>query len=248
MADDTVVAFKHDRMSDSEYERERERIREVYGESKSDAGIRWEQALAKLFCASGWGQEEIAAREGKSQTWVQFRMRFGRFLSFPTNSTVGTNLSERHFRQLWDQTTGSDIRRFAQVAEMIQKENAPRGVNRNAMMDQIRDLYSNGKWHSTEAIANRIGKDKGEVERTLAGASSRGSRRYRIERRRRGREFQYRIYPMEKTVSSVELSEKLGPIILQLRAEGRKNMATIAIPKIAEIAAELQVMLDDWTK
>lgn len=246
--DEAVIPFKQARMSDREYQRERERIREVYGDNKSEAGIRWEQALAKLFYASGWTQEELAAQEGKSQQYIALRLRFGRFLSFSANTTSCSNVPEGRFRKYWEQTSGSDIRRFAQVAEMIQKDNKPRGINRNALMDQIRDLYSNGKWHSTEAIANRVGKDQGEVERTLAGAASRGHRRFRIERRRRGRDFQYCIYPMDKTVSSVELSEKLGPVILQLRAEGRKNMATIAIAKIAEIAAELQVMLDDWTR
>ena len=248
MSDDTVVSFKPHRMSGADYDRERQRIANTYGDSRTDAGTRWEQALAKLFWECGWTQDEIALRERKSQKWVDQRTRFGRFLFYAANSTTGTNvenLTERAFRAYWDQTGGSDIRRFGQIAEML---STGRVTNRNMLMDQIRGLYSNGKWHSTEAIAARIGKDKDEVERTLAGAASRGHRRYRIERRRRGRDFQYCIYPMDKTVSTVELTEKLGPIILQLKAEGRKNMATIAIAKIADIAAELQIMLDDWTK
>ena len=122
------------------------------------------------------------------------------------------------------------------------------GRNRNVLMDEIRDHYSNGKWHGTDAIAKRLDRDEGEIERTLAAAASRGSRRYKIERRRRGRDHQYRVFPMEQTVSSVELTEKLGPLIIELKAEGRKNMATIAITAIARIAAEMQQMLEEWTR
>ena len=248
MSDDTVVTFKPLRMSETDYLRERERIRETYGENRTEAGNLAEQALAKLFIDSGWSQDELAIREGKTQQWVAYRIRFGRFLVYAAKTTTVVSLSERAFRHYWDQTDGSDLRRFQQVLAALEGDRTAPVKNRNALMDQIRDLYSNGKWHNTDAIANRIGRERDEVERTLAGAASRGHRRYRIERRRRGRDFQYCIYPMEKVVSTVELTEKLAPLITQLKAEGRKNMATIAIAKIADIAAEMQMMLDEWTR
>lgn len=246
----SVIPFTPPRMSETDYDRERQRIRDLFGDSRNEAGTRWEQALAQLFWRSGWSQDELAAKEGKSQTWVNFRLRFGRFLAFSENITDCNILTEGRFRKYWEQTDGSnERRRFNQVIEMIGTEQrAGTGRNRNALMDLVREHYSNGKWHATDAIAKRLGKEQEEVERVLAAATSRGARRYKIERRRRGRDFQYRIFSMEKTVSTVELTEKLCPLILDLKAEGSKNMATIAITRIAKIAAELQQMIDEWTK
>lgn len=250
----SVIPFTPPRMSETDYDRERQRIRDLFGDSRNEAGTRWEQALAQLFWRSGWRQEELAIKEGKSQDWVSKRLRFGRFLTFIDNKSENKAdsfiLSEWAFRRYWERTDGSnERRRFIQVAEMIGTEQrAGTGRNRNALMDLVREHYSNGKWHATDAIAKRLGKEQDEVERVLAAATSRGARRYKIERRRRGRDFQYRIFSMEKTVSTVELTEKLCPLILDLKAEGSKNMATIAITRIAKIAAELQQMIDEWTK
>lgn len=250
----SVIPLTSRRMSETDYDRERQRIRDLFGDSRSDAGTRWEQALAQLFWRSGWTQEELASKEGKSKSWISQRLIFGRFLTFVDNnsaeSTSGGILTERLFRQYWEQTdVSNERRRFRQVIEMMVTERrAGTGRNRNALMDLVREHYSNGKWHATDAIAKRLGKEQDEIERVMAAATSRGARRYKIERRRRGRDFQYRIFSMEKTVSTVELTEKLGPLILDLKAEGSKNMATIAITRIAKIAAELQQMIDEWTR
>ena len=78
-------------------------------------------ALALLFARSGWTQEELAAKEGKNQSWVTRRLRFGRFLHFlpsgiKTNS-LPEKLTEGRFRSLWEQTAKSskDEPRFRQV-------------------------------------------------------------------------------------------------------------------------------------
>jgi hypothetical protein len=62
-----------DRMTDAEYDLERERIRSTYGDSTSEAGVRFEQELARLFTKCGWSQEQIAAKENMSQQWVAGR-------------------------------------------------------------------------------------------------------------------------------------------------------------------------------
>jgi len=43
-------------------------------------------AFANLFHRSGWTQEQLAKKEGKSQPWIVVRLRFGRFLKFITGS------------------------------------------------------------------------------------------------------------------------------------------------------------------
>ena len=37
---------------------------------RAEAGARFEQALATLFFRSGWTQEKLAEKEGKSQHWI----------------------------------------------------------------------------------------------------------------------------------------------------------------------------------
>ncbi|MDX0657913.1 hypothetical protein GOD21_12870 [Sinorhizobium medicae] len=82
-----------------------------WGNVPADAGIRFEQELARLFYRSGWTQEELAAKEGKNQSWVSRQVLFGAFLNFmpmgiKSDSALKT-LSERRFRALW-QKTGAD--------------------------------------------------------------------------------------------------------------------------------------------
>jgi hypothetical protein len=104
------------------------------------AGILWEQELARLFVRSGWTQEQLAAKEHKSQKWIDFYVRFGRFLTFSTTvlnpwisrltlfgrfldfapmganaETLPNNLSERRFRAYWERSEkagGNERQRF----------------------------------------------------------------------------------------------------------------------------------------
>lgn len=47
---------------------------------------------------SGWTQDQLAAKEKRSQDWVALKIRFGRFLSFTTTvvnaETLPNNLTE----------------------------------------------------------------------------------------------------------------------------------------------------------
>jgi hypothetical protein len=61
-----------------------------------------DQALAKLYRDSGWTERELAANEGKSQTWIHFRLTFGRFLITSGNQTLPSDFTERRFRAYWE--------------------------------------------------------------------------------------------------------------------------------------------------
>jgi len=64
-----------------------------------------------------------AAKEAKNQTWVQFQLRFGRFLAFSENSPSGTILTERRFRQYWEQSDDAHERgRFRHIVAMIEAD------------------------------------------------------------------------------------------------------------------------------
>jgi hypothetical protein len=66
------------------------------GDKRADAPAKYDQALASLFYRSGWTQEELAKKEGKSQRWISYHLLFGRFLHFSTtcsNFQIPPNLS-----------------------------------------------------------------------------------------------------------------------------------------------------------
>lgn len=72
--------------------------------------------VRSLFMRSGWTQEQLAAKEHKSQRWISYRLLFGRFLTFSTNvlnaENAPKNLSECRFRQYWERTgkSGGKVR------------------------------------------------------------------------------------------------------------------------------------------
>ena len=64
-----------------------------------------------LFYRSGWTQDELAKKEGKSQNYISERLTFGRFLNFIATAinleTFPKNLTEFRFRGYWQQTDKS---------------------------------------------------------------------------------------------------------------------------------------------
>ena len=67
-------------------------------------------------------------------------------------------------------------------------------------------------------------------------------------RKKVGNEIHYRIFKQEKTISSDELIEKLAPIIKELKAEGKKNMATMSPASVAHLTGKLSNLLDEWAR
>src|SRR6266568_6879840 len=97
-----VAPMRAGQMTEAEYDRARAKLRQTYGDSKQQAGVRWEQELARLFYRSGWTHERLAEKERKSPAWVMYQLRFGRFLAFSKNHTLLANLTERRFRSYWE--------------------------------------------------------------------------------------------------------------------------------------------------
>jgi hypothetical protein len=91
-----------------------------------------QQEVARLFYRSGWTQEAIANRLGKSQTWVSFALCFGRFPSYyncnnsETAPPLPPDFNQWRFRQCWDRTDGAEFDRFAEVARLIHEPAPPR--------------------------------------------------------------------------------------------------------------------------
>jgi hypothetical protein len=251
------------RMSDAEYEVHRARLRNLYGDSNAEANAKRDQGLAILFYLSGWTQEQLAAKEGMSQKWIDLRLRFGRFLSFSTtvlkSESLPKSLTERRFRLFWSQTDkdGNERVRFREAARLIEEhdsaEKVRRGISgshRNFKLGpSIMEHFADGKWHPEESIIAKIAPDEPlRVRRSLQLMLEAKTYKSKCERKMVGGKPRWRIFAMEKTVSVKELIEKLGPIIEGLKLEGKKNMATISISDVARFAALLQRQLDEWSK
>lgn len=251
MSDERVVPLPGRRMTDDEFDAEFQKIMATYGNSRKEAGDRWEQELAKFLYRSGWTQEKLAEKIGHTQSYIAKMLRFGRYLNF---SPVGLNpgsLNERQFRRAWEESPdfgGNERQRFMAVQEALERNHAAAKQKRTPGASKaIRERFADGRWHSLGRIQSTLADFPPD---TIAGLLSRenaisGVRR---EQRRRAQDIEYRLFPREKQVSSLELSEKLGPLVKQLREQGRKNAATIAISLIASIASQLDSLLDEWTR
>jgi hypothetical protein len=248
----THLAVVGHRMSEAEYDAERAKL----APDKAAAAVRWEQSLAVLFARSNWTQDMLAKKEGKSQRWISYRLTFGHFLTFSTTvlkaETLPNNLTERRFRLFWEQTDKderNDRIRFQQVLKLIRDRTViSNPTNAKGYPKIIREHFADAKWYPLADIADKLGEpDHAAVERTLYGMKK--DKTADVETRLRGREqhTEYRIFPREKTVSATELAEKLGPLIKDLKVEGKKNMATMVPAKVAMIADLLQRLLDEWT-
>jgi hypothetical protein len=252
MTEAEVIPLRGGPMNEADYDRAKALIVETYGKSGGEASARWQQEFGKLFHRSGWTQERLAKKEKKSQKWVDFNLRFGRFLSSGL-STDCTKLKEGPFREHWLMTDKelSERERFREVERLL-TDAASNGARRsNEIGKAIRAHFMDGKWHSPETIAKHIDQPEAEIIKTLDLACGRGkgNATYRVEKIKRPRgAFEYRIFATEKKVSTFELIEKLTPIIEYLRTEGKKMMATSTIVAARESATRLENLLKEWTE
>ena len=96
----------------------------------------------------------------------------------------------------------------------------------------IVERFGDGKWHSQATIAKALDTTEDHVATTLETMRKMQTYGARSERKRVG--------------TSRELVEKLGPIVKGLKAEGKKNAATMSPGTVAHLAAQLQKLLDEW--
>ena len=237
-------------MSREDFSRQFTLWQQTYGSSNAEAGARREQSLAKLFVSSGWTQEELAAEVGKSQTWVVFQLRFGRFIANFENITTVINLNERRFRQYWDDT--GDVRenegaRFRAIARMVEANGTPIG---KLVGEVVREHFVDNKWHSVSVIAKRANQPVEKVNAALGNMfANQAKSKYTIERKKVARDWHYRWFNRsKKTVSAEELVEKLSPLIDELRSQARTNMATVDISTFGHVASQLRKLLEEWTQ
>lgn len=104
------------------------------------------------------------------------------------------------------------------------------------------------RWRSLEDIAAIAGVSRDDAQRIMHNIKTNRKHHVRVEVKKVGREIQYRIFKQDKQVSVEELTTKLRPIVEGLKAEGKKNMATMVPAEVAMLAARLERLLNEWAE
>lgn len=252
-----TIGHNAGRMTEAEYDRERAKI----APTKQQAGIRWEQDLARLFYRSGWTKAELGKRERRTGQNVGQLVKFGEFLTFighEINNSSLEKLTRGHFTKLWNETargrmdkTGLyDRERFREVLQRMRAEGYAGGRKPPLPPDTTAKIIKkcgDGKWRSPAQIASKVGLDAENVGR-IPHLIQHHKHRADVESKKVGTETHYRIFKKDKTISSDELVEKLAPIVEGLELEGRKNMATASPAQVAILANQLKKLLKLWTE
>jgi hypothetical protein len=134
--------------------------------NRKDTGAKWDQQLATLFYQSGWTQERLAEKEGKSRPYITRLLLFGRFLNFVP---IGTNpeiplssITEGKFRSYWERTEGGNERqRFAAVTV----------TNATWRPERFDNLPQIGAWSAPRPPAGTGGRDLNRKRRLRAPRS-----------------------------------------------------------------------------
>jgi hypothetical protein len=105
-----------------------------------------------------------------------------------------------------------------------------------------------GKWYSAKTVAEDAGITERDVHSVLRTMCWRPAHGAKAERKKVGNQIHYRIFKQDKSVSVDELTTKLRPIVEGLKAEGKKNMATMVPAEVAMLAARLERLLNEWAE
>jgi hypothetical protein len=107
-----------------------------------------------------------------------------------------------------------------------------------------------GKWYPLSKIAEAVGASEFDTRTVVERMCwpSRTAYRARAEKKKVGNECHFRIFKLDRTVSVQELTTKLRPIVEGLKAEGKKNMATMVPAEVAMLAARLERLLNEWAE
>jgi hypothetical protein len=112
----------------------------------------------------------------------------------------------------------------------------------------IKAQFSDGKWHSFEAIVIATRAPAKNVWSTLDLMRRWGTYKTKCERKKVGKEYQFRLSSRDKQISAHELIEKLTPILKELEVQGRANAATMSPPTVRIMTAKIQKLLEEWAE
>jgi hypothetical protein len=120
---------------------------------------------------------------------------------------------------------------------------------RPSIGEPIKAHFGDGKWHPFDSIVNGVGADEDHVQSTLQRMRWKaGCHNVKSVSRKVGNHVEWRVFSLEKMISATVLIEKLTPIHEGLRAEGKKNMATMSPATVAYLAGKLGQLLTEARK
>lgn len=248
-----VAMSSYRRMTEDQYRAERAEIDATYGKTAGDRHGLYDQALASLFARSEWTQEELAKEEGKSRPWAVRHLLFGRFLANVPTGTKPKNLTEWRFRNYWERTDPSERNeriRFSAVEKLmaadttVSKNCAPKRSLGKAIVAQFGD----GAWHYESTIVAHVEASLEDVRAVLDGMRRMGTYHTLCERRKGGKEFQYRLVRGHGRQVDVDVFlQQVSPIVRELEREGRKHVAECSPGTIAMIAHKLKTAIEQLT-
>ena len=137
---------------------------------------------------------------------------------------------------------------------VVPRDESPRGSGsrKHPMSPKVgHDIVARlrpGKWYSAKAVADEAGLTERDVHSVLQTMCWRPQHGAKAERKKVGHEIHYRVFKQDKTVGIEELTTKLRPIVEGLKAEGKKNMATMVPAEVAMLAARLERLLNEWAE
>lgn len=236
------------RMTAEEFDQRWQEILHTYGTTTREAVAKRDREIALLLAGSGWTQQEIASRIGRKQTWVSEQIVFGGFLALSRRDN--DDLTENRFNKFWRQTQHIDNTpdRYDEVARLLEEE-AGRPSQRSLHGQQIIEKYGDASWHRADKMAEAL--EITEQELTAAMAYLRrpqGAWRAKGEEKLVGRGRMYRIFRKVNPVSPDEISTKLGPLIEELKIEGKKTVVHATLANVLRLAQMIERQIDDWSK
>lgn len=258
MCSETIVAAEKEAvgLTDEVYAVRRQQIEDQALAMQERVDAYRDQELARLFVQCGWTQQRIAEKEGKTQRWVDYRLRFGRFLDFRTSGSNAQkppkNLTERRFRAYFERTDGSKEQvRFAAVLKAMEEEGdlLPTIGRDMEVGKRIVEEYGDGKWHEFATIVQGVNSDANTVNTRLRFMKERGFHNVFCESRKSAKGKQYRIVRGgQKKVQLEALQREIGPLLDDLEREGKKGMATMSPNNVLVLAHRIRQALRNMAR
>jgi hypothetical protein len=236
------------RWSEQRYDEERAKFVALYGENDKEAQAKRDQALAMLFYRSGWTQERLAEKEGKGQTWVVQRLRFGRFLNFIATAinleSVPSGLTEGSFRALWDKTEKMPRERDRFVAVLDLLKNPP--PQRKQVTKKVKAKLADGKWRSLDEMADEIEESPETIKDTVQNIKDQKLAGLIVERKKVAGNIQVRVTEGGKLFDGKAYKAKFKPLIRKLHDQAKGHMAHWSPAIVLNVLSEMEKLLDEW--
>jgi hypothetical protein len=108
---------------------------------------------------------------------------------------------------------------------------------------KIKEKFGDGKWHKLTTITEYCDSTEDYVRRILDSMTKHGAK---SEKKQVGVHFEYRLWSLDKTISSREIVEKLMPILDGIEEQGRKSQITMSVHAVAVLGNRLRKLINEW--